>query len=254
MKKLITLLAVHIATFTLSISITSCKGSDNGEPDINKPVVVDDKNKASDGSSIISIDDYNFYKDYVKYTVEAGHLIVSGYDNAGFKGAAQIASQITYKGNSYEVLGIGDKAFYECTSLTSITLPKGITSIGDFAFNGCSSLTSLNIPEDLKNIGKNAFSGCSSLASDIRIPEGVKKIEEFTFAGCKAIKSITLPTGLESIYSYSFRNCSSLVSINIPDNVESIGNNAFEGCTGLTSITIGRSIKYIGEDAFSNCI
>ena len=55
------------------------------------------------------------------------------------------------------VTNIGDSAFYECSSLTSVTIPNSVTSIGYYAFYGCSSLTSVTIPDSVTSIGSGAF-------------------------------------------------------------------------------------------------
>ena len=55
------------------------------------------------------------------------------------------------------VTTIGDGAFRECSSLTSVTLPEGVTTIGEYAFKGCSSLTSVTLPEGVATIGRGAF-------------------------------------------------------------------------------------------------
>ena len=60
---------------------------------------------------------------------------------------------------------INDYAFYQCTSLTSITIPDGVTSIGNYAFYDCTGLTSITIPDSVTTIGDQAFFGCSSLTS-----------------------------------------------------------------------------------------
>ncbi len=60
---------------------------------------------------------------------------------------------------------IGDKAFLQCSRLTSITVPEGVTSIGNYTFYGCSSLASITIPEGVTSIGKLAFYNCNNLSS-----------------------------------------------------------------------------------------
>ena len=58
---------------------------------------------------------------------------------------------------------IGERAFYNCTSLTSVTIPSSVMSIGGSAFSGCTSLTSIEIPNSVTSIGYGAFYDCSSL-------------------------------------------------------------------------------------------
>ena len=85
---------------------------------------------------------------------------------------------------------IGYKAFYECTSITSITIPNSVTNIGGYAFRGCSSLTSITIPNSVTSIGRSAFEDCSSLTS-ITIPNSVTRIGDWTFSGCSSLRDIT---------------------------------------------------------------
>ena len=82
------------------------------------------------------------------------------------------------------------RAFYNCSGLTSITIPGGVTSIGNYAFYNCSGLTSITIPGSVTSIGNYAFSGCNGL-TNITIPNSVKKIGESAFSGCKGLMSIT---------------------------------------------------------------
>ena len=74
-------------------------------------VIVYEDGTTSNGSRFVGIDDKNFYIDYIKYSVEEGHLVVSGYDKTGFQGNGKFASNITYNGSSYEVLRILNSAF-----------------------------------------------------------------------------------------------------------------------------------------------
>ena len=188
---------------------TSC-GSDDEDELNNTTVVIKDDGTSSNGSRFVGIDDQNFYLDYIKYTVEEGHLIVSGYDKVGFSGNAKIVAGITYKGNSYEVLGIKNYAFYKCSRLTSLTIPSSVTSIGESAFEGCYGLTSLTIPSSVTSFGDFAFRSCSGLTS--------LTIYSIVIGYC------------------AFEYCNGLTSLTISSSVTSIGAYAFSGCSGLTSI------------------
>ena len=163
-----------------------------------------------------------------------------------------IPSVVESEGNSYKVYSIGDAAFYRCSSLTSITIPEGVTSIGAAAFLMCRGLTSITIPEGVTSIGAAAFSNCSSLTS-ITIPEGVTSIGDSAFYYCSSLTSITIPEGVTSIGDSAFDDCSSLTSITIPEGVTSIGEGAFNSCSSLTSITIPEGVTSIGDFAFSDC-
>ena len=151
-----------------------------------------------------------------------------------------------------DVTSIGDYAFYDCSSLTSITIPNSVTSIGDEAFDGCSSLTSIVIPDSVTSIGDWAFSGCSGLTS-ITIPNSVTSIGDYAFYNCSGLTSITIPNSVTSIGDWAFYDCSGLTSITIPNSVTSIGDYAFYDCSSLTSITIPNSVTSIGYWEFYNC-
>ena len=87
---------------------------------------------------------------------------------------------------------IGDRDFYECSGLTSVTIPNSVTSIDNSAFEGCSGLTSVTIPNSVTSIGYSAFYGCSGLTS-VTIPNSVTSIGIYAFYGC---------SGLTECYSY----------------------------------------------------
>ena len=74
---------------------------------------------------------------------------------------------------------IGDRAFKQRETLSSITLPESITSIGVGSFMGCSSLTSFVIPRNVTNIGASAFRDCPSL-NDIKFEGSMAEWEAVT--------------------------------------------------------------------------
>ncbi len=64
-----------------------------------------------------------------------------------------------------KITSIGSSAFYDCDSLTSVTIGNGVTSIGNHAFYYCDSLKSIVIPDSVTSIGDYAFYYCDSLTS-----------------------------------------------------------------------------------------
>ena len=149
------------------------------------------------------------------------------------------------------VTQVGSYAFYNCSSLTSITIGSGVKSIEDHAFDGC-SLSSVTIPNNVTTLGEFAFDDCSSLSSVI-IGSGVKSIGDYTFSNCSSLTSITIPNSVTSIGKYTFCDCPSLTSVVIGSGVKTIGEYAFYGCSSLTSINFPIRLTSIGSKAFYNC-
>ena len=150
------------------------------------------------------------------------------------------------------VTSIGDRAFYDCYSLSEIVIPSSVISIGTWAFYGCESLKSLVIPDSVTSIGGSAFSGCRSL-SEIVIPSSVTSIGDGAFSGCDSLAGIVIPSSVTSIGDNAFSSCDSLSEIVIPSSVTSIGDRAFWGCHSLSKIVIPSSVTSIGDSAFYNC-
>lgn len=91
--------------------------------------------------------------------------------------------------NGIEVIGIGDFAFSDCTSLKIINIPESVTSIGKSAFSGCKSLKDITIPNSVTDIGDCAFAACTSLES-ISIPNSVINVGDQLFNGCKKLNDV----------------------------------------------------------------
>ncbi len=123
---------------------------------------------------------------------------------------------------------------------------KLVTSIGESAFEDCTSLTSVEIPDSIISIGKNAFHRCKSLKK-ITIPNSVKTISNYAFNYCPSLTSVTMGNGITSIGGRAFDDCNSLTSIVIPDSVVSIGNRAFASCTSLINIDVSDNNKYFSS-------
>ena len=149
------------------------------------------------------------------------------------------------------VTTIGNSAFRDCRTLTSVTIPNSIKTIGDEAFLDCSSLTSVTIPNSVTTIGDEAFRDCSSLTS-VTIGNSVTTIGNSAFRDCSSLTSVTIGNSITTIRWSAFSGCSSLISVTIPNSVTTIGDEAFRDCSSLTSVTIGNSVTTIGANAFDN--
>ena len=182
------------------------------------------------------------------------------------------------------VTTIGDGAFMDCTSLTTITLPYFIARIGNSAFENCTALatfttmdgadsktaalrtigdraffgnTSLNnvdvnTTKGVNTIGVSAFENCEKLAT-INL-SGVTKFVEGVFRNAKALKSVTMSANA-SIYvgQEAFRNCVTLSDITA--RIAAVDDGAFRNCISLRAITfVSSGIEYIGSNAFNGCV
>ena len=124
------------------------------------------------------------------------------------------------------------------TSITSVTIPYGVTSIGSYAFFG-----SVYYSKDYRY---------GNLAS-VSIPETVTDIGSYAFSGCAGLTQISLPPELNALSYGVLSGCTGLAGLSIPDAVTEINSEALSGCTGLRELLLSKNVDYIGENAFSGC-
>ena len=152
-----------------------------------------------------------------------------------------------------EVTSIGQCAFPDFNSLTSVTIPESVTSIGLDAFSGCSGLTTINFNAiNCTSVSNYSFYQCNAITA-LNIGNNVKTIPDGAFSNLSGVTSVTIPNSVASIGSSAFSGCTGLASVTIPNSVTSIGSYAFYGCIGLTSVTIPNSITTIEDYTFSGC-
>lgn len=189
----------------------------------------------------------------------------------------------------WPVTKIGEDAFQDNTTITSVTIPDSVTEIGANAFAGCTNLTSVTYGGDWSNLtiqsgnpavedaAKDAANEqlfdfefilnntavvvtnykCKGTAADVTIPSRYKgkpvtAINNAAFPN-SAVTSVTIPDSITSIPDAAFVNCSKLTNISIPNSVTYIGFSAFSSCTSLKSITLPSSLSTIGNSAFAGC-
>ena len=164
---------------------------------------------------------------------------VRGNDTDGMLSVLDLSDAKIVEGGGYNINGfyyptsndkIGDNAFCDCSGLTSLTLPSGVTEIGNAAFEGCSGLASLTLPSGVTKIGYSAFLRCSGLTS-LTLPSDVTEIGNAAFEGCSGLTSLTLPSGVAKIGDYAFHGCSGLTSIYVyTEKLPNMGSDVFDGC------------------------
>lgn len=188
--------------------------------------------------------------------------------------------------NSWPVTKIGEDAFQDNTTITSVTIPASVTEIGSNAFADCTNLTSVHYEGDWSNLtiqsGNPAVQDAANAplfdfefippdntavivtnykyngaAADVTIPsryqgKPVTTIGHAAFFN-SAVTSVTIPDSVTSISDEAFINCPKLTNISIPNSVTYIGFSAFSSCTSLKSITLPSSLSFISGALFLGC-
>ena len=200
---------------------------------------------------------------------------------------AIIPASVEYNSVTYSVTSIGGWAFYNCSGLTSVTIPNSVTSIGEYAFSSCSVLTSVTIPNSVTSIGSSAFSYCSGLTS-VTIPNSVTSIGNMAFFHCDSLSFIVAPALLFNnagstfgFTSYAFEEMISQIShltinggtltqyafdqihisyrkleaidLSVAENTE-IPDEAFKGCYNLKTLKLPAGLTQIGYMATAECV
>ncbi len=158
----------------------------------------------------------------------------------------------------YPVTTIDNRAFANCTHITSVTIPNSVLNLGANVFENCRNVTNINLSQSLTILRAGTFYNCASLRS-IVLPDMIRKLTDNDtstgllynpidgepipgcFTACSALQSIHLSTNLQHIGTFSFRGCSSLPQITIPASVKTIGVGIFNNCQALTNV------QYLGQ-------
>lgn len=186
---------------------------------------------------------------------------------------------------------IGNRSFFECLLLDSVTLPPTLNKIGKKAFCrcdwlsstslldsnpsqpaskpqqlpairiiekkaflGCDSLTSVVLPASVERLGGLAFAACFNLRSfKISNDSPIRIIPPYCFTACTGLSTVVLSDKIKVLSTFSFANCDELSTIKLPKSLEVVESGTFSWCGGLTSIELPPSVEEIGSDAFLRC-
>ena len=153
--------------------------------------------------------------------------------NLQASGSITIPSRVTYNGFAFDVVGVGDQAFYKNKKVTSMSLPNSIQFVGSCAF--CELRIPMLLPSSLERVGGSAFA--YNLFDDLRLPSGLKEIHEeaFEFTAVKTGKAY-VSAGVNTIIGNPFYG-SSIKEVNVD-----AGNSFFKSMDGVLLSKDGRKI------------
>jgi hypothetical protein len=192
--------------------------------------------------------------DYLDYTDESESEIYPLFERKDDTFNVNIKNIII--GNKVKKIPSGIFSF--TTSVTEINIPDSVETIGDYAFYDCLSVTSLKIGKGVTSIGYESFGYLSTL-TEVTIPENVKSIELYAFSYCTSLKTVYY-NAIEAdyygvTYNYNtkqfigypmFYKCQKITSIIIGDKVKKIGDYIFSNLPSITEITLPESLEIIG--------
>ena len=216
---------------------------------------------------------------------ENGYTYVITADNTatitGYTGgAARI--ELPEKLGGVNVAAIGDGAFMDNRTLSTVTLSKNVTAIGESAFAGCAALTDVKVSDGLLSIGDGAFLNCASL-KELKLGNKATELGIGMLSGCTALSELTVPaingtfatlfdgaasanasfpaslktvtvTKDDTVDANAFKGMSAVTKIDWQTAPVEVGASAFEGCTALSELNLSTNkVETIGAAAFKNC-
>lgn len=203
-----------------------------------------------------------------KHTAE----IMSNPDNKP-SGALDIPYMIIVGEDEYVMTSVASSGF-KTTDITSVKIPRGLTSIGSSAFNGCTKLKTITeVAEEgsIITIGENAFRGTLALES-LSLPacayvgdwsfmiSGVKSVNlpkawyigAGAFQECKLLETVLTGDALTEVGGVAFCNCPELKHLMLGPNLRKVGPTAFALNVSLEDIVLPRSLSDVGHNAFTS--
>ena len=171
---------------------------------------------------------YDAYINGIYYNFSGNEAEVTSSNNPGsYSRRILVIPEFVGKDEkTYRVTSIGEDAFLDCRTLTSITIPNYLTHIGSGAFYLCKSLTEVHI-KDMETWCKITF---------VESHSNPLYYAKHLYMNGQEIKDLTIPDSIAIINNYAFYNCSDLKTITLPGSITSIGHDAFYGCSSLTDV------------------
>ena len=249
------------------------------------------KNKFELPTRTLSSDEVKKFGSYEYMVYDDGTVIITSY--TGTESVLTVPDNI----DGGKVVELGMDCFIENNTITSVKLGSSLEIIGDYAFYNCKSLSSVTIGKKVWSVGVAAFEGTPWLeaqtdeyvivgdgvllkyqgsANYLTIPAGIKHLSyafnmnynlvgvemgeelltvgKYAFAYCEQLRHVVFGPNTVIIEDGAFDSCESLTNIALPDSVVKIGSYAFNYCSSIAEMKLGAKLTTIGEAAFRNCM
>ena len=159
----------------------------------------------------------------------------------------------TFDLSSATITALPDSLCNNMYAVTTVRLPKTLTSIGTSALEGCKKLEEINGLSDCKltSIGANAFASCSALKGVDLSKSSFTALPASAFAKDTALTSVKLPDSLTEIGEKAFVGCGAMEKIDLSNTkLTTIGKNAMAEMNNLMYINLPDTVKNVGQSAF----
>ena len=202
----------------------------------------------SHGEPTLDFLDFALLEDGKSYAVSGGSDRIPG----------DIVIPATY--NGLPVTHIKEMGF-RSPRITTLYIPKGVTTIEEDAIYWCDNLETLFIPSTVNNIALRAIEGCPKLNIIVSDENACfsslngalyDKNKTKIIRAPRYIDGFVFPRTVKRIHPEAFLTCENLKSIIIPEGITSIGEAAFTN-SGLVEVKISKTVESIDERVFSYC-
>ncbi len=168
-----------------------------------------------------------------------------------WKGTVPANTALEIKEGTTAVL---EKALYNCSAVTDVTVPDSVEFIGYQAFDGTAWYN--NLPDGPNYVGKVLLTCKNAVlpdGMDFKVKEGTVSIADYAFYKNNLITSLTIPESVEIIGNHAFHRCESLNEVIFEDNsrLVQIGDYGFASCYSLTSIELPSGVDTLNYAVFS---
>ena len=160
--------------------------------------------------NLMTGEEFSVYKDSmaeVVFNITADTMTIG---TGAFEGCSAL-STVDFTNYNCAKINISDNAFKDCSVLSEIAVPSGLSEIGSYAFSGCTELKSVTFgrteydENNLLVLSKYVFKDCVSLTEvDLTPLQNLDTIEGYVFYDCENIEIIKVPGNVSTLSGGSF--------------------------------------------------